>query len=316
MQVARLLEPGLQNRSIFTKALQAVRAMQLELRYSKDEILGLYLTLAPMGGNLEGVRAASLSYYGKEPAALTLAQSALLVALPQSPVRQRPDRHAAAARAGRDHVLDRMVTLGVVSAGDAQEAKKEGVPFARQAMPLTAPHLAQNLVLKNRQPKIVTTIAQSIQKSAERMATAERRWFDDGADLSLVVVENSTRNVIAYVGGTDYWGRSGQVDLASRERRLTACARNLRIPSMLVKGGISDVVTEEGVQAYLQAAPRSEYLNISGAGHMVAGDRNDLFGKAIVEYLTRPGLLQNEISSTERSVLMSRLDATDMNDIP
>jgi pimeloyl-ACP methyl ester carboxylesterase len=107
-----------------------------------------------------------------------------------------------------------------------------------------------------------------------------------------------------------------QRDLASRERRLTACARNLQVPSMLVKGGISDVVTEEGVQAYLQAAPRSEYLNISGAGHMVAGDRNDLFGKAIVEYLTRPGLLQNEISSTERSALMSRLDAPDLNDIP
>jgi penicillin-binding protein 1C len=253
MQVARLLEPGLQNRSIVTKALQAVRAVQLELRYSKDEILGLYLTLAPMGGNLEGVRAASLSYYGKEPAALTLAQAALLVALPQSPVRQRPDRHAAAARAGRDHVLDRMVALGVVSAGDAAEAKKEGVPFARQAMPLFAPHLAQNLVsaqarlplcakrikgevisareacatatagaaerkLKS-EGVIKTTLDARIQKASERMATAERRWFDDGADLSIVVVENKSRNVIAYVGGTDYWGRSGgQVDLASRTR--------------------------------------------------------------------------------------------------
>ena len=109
---------------------------------------------------------------------------------------------------------------------------------------------------------------------------------------------------------------TGHRDLASRERRLTACARNLQVPSLLVKGGISDVVTEEGVQAYLQAAPRSEYLNISGAGHMVAGDRNDLFGRATVEYLTRPGLLQNEISSTQRSSLMSRLDASDLNDIP
>ncbi len=218
MQVARLLEPGLQNRSIATKALQAVRAMQLELRYSKNEILGLYLTLAPMGGNLEGVRAASLSYYGKEPAALTLAQSALLVALPQSPVRQRPDRHADAARAGRDHVLDRMVALGVVSAGDAAEAKKEGVPFARQAMPLTAPHLSQNLVLEKKQSRIVTTLSAPIQQAAERMARTERNWFDDGADLSIVVVENSTRNVIAYIGGTDYWGASGQVDLASRTR--------------------------------------------------------------------------------------------------
>src|SRR5690606_2394806 len=81
MQVARLLEPArMQRRGLGAKALQAVRALQLELRYSKEELLGLYLTLAPMGGNLEGVRAASLSYFGKEPASLTLAQSALLVA--------------------------------------------------------------------------------------------------------------------------------------------------------------------------------------------------------------------------------------------
>jgi penicillin-binding protein 1C len=151
MQVARLLEPGLlQHRGVFTKGVQAIRALQLEERYSKDEILSLYLTLAPMGGNLEGVRAASLSYFGKAPAALDLAESALLVALPQSPVKARPDRHAAAARAARNHVLDRMVALGVVTAADAAVAKKEGVPFARQPMPLTAPHLAQRLVSAQR----------------------------------------------------------------------------------------------------------------------------------------------------------------------
>jgi penicillin-binding protein 1C len=219
MQVARLLEPGLlQKRGVFTKALQAIRAVQLELRYSKDEILGLYLTLAPMGGNLEGVRAASLSYFGKEPAALTLAESALLVALPQSPVRQRPDRHAIVAKAGRDHVLDRMVAQGVVTAGDAAVAKKEGVPFARQPMPLIAPHLAQNFVLARQESRITTTLNANIQQAAERMAAQERGWFDDDADLAIVVVENKSRDVLAYVGGSRYWGRAGQVDLASRTR--------------------------------------------------------------------------------------------------
>ena len=94
---------------VLGKGFQIVRAAQLEERYSKDEILSLYLTLAPMGGNLEGVRAAALSYFGKEPASLDLAESALLVALPQSPVKQRPDRHAQAALKGRDKVLSRMV---------------------------------------------------------------------------------------------------------------------------------------------------------------------------------------------------------------
>jgi len=219
MQVARLLEPGLlQHRGVLTKGVQAIRALQLEERYSKDEILSLYLTLAPMGGNLEGVRAASLSYFGKEPAALDLAQSALLVALPQSPVKARPDRHAQAARTARNHVLDRMVAEGVVTAGDAVAAKREGVPFARQPMPLIAPHLAQRLVLNRKEPRIATTIRADIQQAAERMAAQERGYFDDGADLAIVVVENKTRNLVAYVGGTQYWGRGGQVDLAARSR--------------------------------------------------------------------------------------------------
>jgi penicillin-binding protein 1C len=84
MQVARLLEPR-DERSISAKLRQLVRARQLEARFSKAEILDLYLALAPYGGNLEGVRAASLAYLGKEPRRLSAGESALLVALPQSP---------------------------------------------------------------------------------------------------------------------------------------------------------------------------------------------------------------------------------------
>jgi penicillin-binding protein 1C len=216
MQVARLLEPH--PHSLLYKGFQMLRAAQLEERYSKDEILSLYLTLAPMGGNLEGVRAASLSYFGKEPASLDLAESALLVALPQSPVKQRPDRHAQAALKGRDKVLNRMVDEGVVTRADAATAMTEGVPFARQPMPLAAPHLAQRLVLKDKRDRTVTTLDAGIQAAAERLAKQERAYYDDGADISLVVVENKSRNVMAYVGGTDYWGKSGQVDLAARAR--------------------------------------------------------------------------------------------------
>jgi penicillin-binding protein 1C len=216
MQVARLLEPH--PHSLPYKLIQIIRAVQLEERYSKDEILSLYLTLAPMGGNLEGVRAASLSYFGREPRDLDLAESALLVALPQSPVKQRPDRHAQRALAGRNHVLNRMVEEGVITAGDAATAMREGVPFARQPMPLNAPHLAQRLVLKEKAQHIVTTLDANIQSAAERLAKQERAYFDDGADIALVVVENKSRNVVAYVGGTDYWGRAGQVDLAARNR--------------------------------------------------------------------------------------------------
>ena len=103
MQTVRLLER--RPRTLAAKLVEMAEALGLERRLGKDDILGLYLTLAPFGGNLEGVRAASLAYFGKEPARLSAAEAALLVALPRSPERLRPDRHPEAARAARDAVL-------------------------------------------------------------------------------------------------------------------------------------------------------------------------------------------------------------------
>jgi penicillin-binding protein 1C len=114
MQVARLLEPR-EHRSFDAKIRQTIRALQLEWALSKDEILALYLTLAPYGGNLEGVRAASFAYFGKEPRRLTLGEAALLVALPQSPEYRRPDRFPEAAKLARDRVLDRIAGDGAFS---------------------------------------------------------------------------------------------------------------------------------------------------------------------------------------------------------
>ena len=114
MQLARLLEPR-KRRSLTSKLQQIVRALQIERRLDKRQILEAYLTLAPYGGNLEGIRAASLAYFGKEPKGLSLSQSALLVALPQSPERRRPDRFAVRAKHARDTVLARAEIAGVIA---------------------------------------------------------------------------------------------------------------------------------------------------------------------------------------------------------
>ncbi len=218
MQAARLLEPG-RPRTVLTKLIQMARAIQLEERYSKTQILSIYLTLAPFGGNLEGVRAASLAYFGKEPAALDLSQAATLVALPQSPERQRPDRHAIRARAGRDKILARMVEDGVVTAGDARGALEEGVASQRLAMPLIAPRLAGHLARTHPAAhRLVTTLDASLQSALERLARNEQSYFRDGGSLAIVVADNASHAVLAYVGGTDYWGPSGQIDLARRAR--------------------------------------------------------------------------------------------------
>jgi penicillin-binding protein 1C len=106
MQLARLMEPR-SERSIAAKLRQMIRAVQIERRLSKAEILSHYLTLAPYGGNLEGVRAASLAYFGREPARLSPDEAALLVALPQRPEHRRPDRHPKRAKDARNRVMTR-----------------------------------------------------------------------------------------------------------------------------------------------------------------------------------------------------------------
>ncbi|MGD9946340.1 MAG: alpha/beta fold hydrolase [Burkholderiaceae bacterium] len=106
-------------------------------------------------------------------------------------------------------------------------------------------------------------------------------------------------------------------DLAQRQARLEACARVLTIPTLLVKGAKSDVLTEEGVREFQALAPQSEYVNVASAGHMVAGDRNDMFGKAVVEFLTRV-IPSADLPAAvkQREALIGRLDTKDLNDVP
>ena len=167
MQVARLLEPR-QHRSLDAKIRQAVRALELEWALSKDEVLGLYLTLAPYGGNLEGIRAASLAYFGKEPRRLTLGEAALLVALPQSPEYRRPDRFPERARLARDRVLDRIAGKGLFSDAEIAHAKQEDVPTARKPMPLVAPHAADQALAGTPKERVIRLTIDG--------APAEDRW--------------------------------------------------------------------------------------------------------------------------------------------
>lgn len=81
--------------------------------------------------------------------------------------------------------------------------------------------------------------------------------------------------------------RAGRRDLQMRQARLEACAANLRLPTLLVRGGLSDILSEEGAQSFLELCPHSEYVNVTGAAHMVAGDRNDVFATSVIDFLTR-----------------------------
>ena len=203
MQVARLLEPRTE-RTFLVKLRQMVRAIELERALSKDQILALYLSLAPYGGNLEGIRAASLAYFGKEPRRLTLAETALLVALPQSPEQRRPDRALAVAHDARDRVLDRFAAAGLVPADEVAAAKRELVPDGRRPMPMLAPHSADVAVAAAPGRSLHRlTIDATLQKNLEDLARERARVLGPNLSIAILAVDQASGEVLARVASAD-----------------------------------------------------------------------------------------------------------------
>jgi len=220
MQVARLIE-GRHERTASGKLRQIVRALQIEDRLSKAEILNLYLRFAPFGGNLEGVRAATLAYFGKEPKRLSLGEAALLVALPQSPEARRPDRHPKAAQRARDRVLARAVAAGVISNVEANRARAEQVSTLRRAFPLLAPHLTQTEVAAHKNERVIRlTLDAPLQRSLESLAKAQTALIGKRLSSAILVADHQTGEILAHVGSADYLDeqRFGAIDMAEAVR--------------------------------------------------------------------------------------------------
>jgi penicillin-binding protein 1C len=239
MQVARLLEPRAE-RSLAAKLRQIVRAIEIERHLTKDEVLTLYLSMAPYGGNLEGVRAAALAYFGKEPRRLTLGEAALLVALPQSPEARRPDRSVETARRARDRVLDRVAAAGIFAAAEIVQAKAEPVPSARTPMPALAPHAADEAVAALPGHSLIRlTIEGAWQASLEDLARERARALGPNISVAILAVDHATGEVLARVGSAGYFDdeRAGQVDMTNA----------LRSPGSTLKPFIYGLGFEDGL---------------------------------------------------------------------
>ncbi|MFO1123653.1 MAG: penicillin-binding protein 1C [Hyphomicrobiales bacterium] len=239
MQVARLLEPR-PARSFADKLAEMIRAVQLERRLSKSEILNLYLVLAPYGGNVEGIRAASLAYFGKEPKRLSTAEAALLVAIPQAPEARRPDRRPETAVAARNRVIARLEGEGAINPDQAAAARDEAAPRSRQAFPMLAAHVAERLARQVPDGKVeTTTIARGLQASLEDLARERAHAIGSGAAVAIIVADNETGEVRAHVGGTGYFDakRAGQMDLTQA----------LRSPGSALKPFIYGLAFEDGI---------------------------------------------------------------------
>jgi penicillin-binding protein 1C len=239
MQVARLLEPRAE-KSVGAKLRQIARALQIEAHHKKSAILDLYLALAPYGGNIEGVRAASLAYFGKEPKRLTIAEAALLVALPQAPEARRPDRFEDRARAARDLVLDRAYERGVITLAEGDGAKREGVPHERVAFPTLAPHAAEAALRADPTRQIHRlTLSRDWQASLEELARESAIRLGPKLSVAILVIDNASGEIRVHVGAADYFSadRAGAIDMTQA----------LRSPGSALKPFIYALAFESGL---------------------------------------------------------------------
>ncbi|WP_066134833.1 penicillin-binding protein 1C [Bordetella ansorpii] len=259
MQVARLADPALAgqpSRVLSAKLRQIWRAVQLELHFSKDEILSMYLTHAPMGGIVEGAEMGARLWLGRPASQLSRAEAALLVALPQAPSRLRPDRHPEAAQAARDKVLDRMAGLGAWTRETVADAKIENVMAPPLRARWLAPLAAQRLMASRHRTADTTLVRSNL--DAEMQSVVEQMLLDrvdalpPKVSMAVLVMDNDSLAVKVYAGSADFSddSRYAHVDMV----------RGVRSPGSTLKPFLYGLALDDGLvhsESLLMDAPMS-----------------------------------------------------------
>lgn len=215
MQVARLLSP--KPRTYFNKCIEMFRALQLELHNSKDEILHLYLNLVPYGGNIQGVKAASLLYFGKSPDQLSLAELTALSIIPNRPNSLVMGRDNALIAKERNKWLARFEDDGLFAASIIKDAMHEPLNAQRHNAPNGAPQFSWRMKRSNPgMLEVRTTIDAKMQQKAETIVAnyVNQLKLHNVNNAAALIIDNKTHEVVAYIGSSDFADRYhyGEVD--------------------------------------------------------------------------------------------------------
>jgi penicillin-binding protein 1C len=250
MQSIRLMEPN--PRTVWNKLDQMRKAIALERSHTKEQILSLYLSLAPYGSNIEGVQMASLSWFGKWANELTPAESALLVALPQSPERRRPDRFPKRADEARQIVLERALHKGIIDDDYLTTALLSPLPKRIKSMPKMAPHLAYKLRAEGHY-QANTTLNSEYQSTLNTIATQTR--LKSNTNIAMLLANAKTGEIHAYVGSQSYtdFNKQGAVDYSQA----------IRSPGSTLKPFIYAQAASEQL-IHLNGMIKDERINIQG----------------------------------------------------
>lgn len=214
MQVAKLAAP--KKRTYLNKFIEMMQAFKIETKLDKESILKLYLNNAPYGGNIVGYGTAARMYFQKEPKNLSWAECALLAVLPNSPGEINVEKNHERLINKRNYLLDKLFKKGKLSEQQLRLAKNEPLPAERYPFERVAPHLARRLYNSENDKVIKTTIDYDLQKRMQEIVKSYVNYTNSEGitNAALIIVENKTRNVKAYVGSQDFMDmeNAGQVD--------------------------------------------------------------------------------------------------------
>lgn len=220
MQVAKMLEPG--KRNIWSKFREMFRAFQLELKYSKKEILQMYLNLVPYGGNIEGVKAASLLYFKKNPDHLSLAEITALSIIPNKPGVMIPGKNNDFIVKERNRWLEKFAKRKVFTKKEIEDALAEPLTASRGSVPHYIPHLSYKLK-KQGGDIIKTNINMNTQLKTEKLVEDYIRTqrLKNIKNAAVVIIDNKTHKIITYVGSSNFNDTTdgGQVNGANAVRQ-------------------------------------------------------------------------------------------------
>jgi penicillin-binding protein 1C len=242
MQIARMLEP--KERTYANKLREIFRALQLEWHYSKDELLELYLSMIPLGGNIEGLKSAAMIYYQTPLDRLNIAQLFDLILIPSDPNGLQPDRNHDALMAERRRQASAWIASGLLTQQDSAIIWNTPSAAARTQLPHLAPHFCLRIREKaGRTSDVRSSLDLRIQRIAEALLTSHLRpWKLRGVhNGALIVIDNKTREVLAYAGSENFndAGAFGQVDAAVALRSPGSALKPFLIALLMEKGELT-----------------------------------------------------------------------------
>jgi penicillin-binding protein 1C len=241
MQVIRLSRKN-SNRTVWEKLVEMVFALRLDLTLSKDEILALFASHAPFGGNVVGLDAAAWRYFAREPEKLSWAEHAMLAVLPNDPALIHPGRNRELLLEKRNGLLDLLCERGVIDERTCSLAKDEPLPPKPHLLPMLAPHLLARVRTTERvSTRVVTTLERAVQAGAAAIVARHSERLAGGGihNAAALILDTRSGEVLAYVGNSgDFSGgeHGNQVDLITARRSTGSILKPLLYAALVETG--------------------------------------------------------------------------------